>query len=433
MATSNAIESLRAMEVDAMRARLEASLAEIRASAGAAAAEKAFMIEEKALADRLASLGGVDDPSETYVAAFYPGSSPAASAAVVTLDIAEERAGIDLQQQRMPVGRISGSVSAVDGVLPSITQIQLIEVNQVVQTSARTVRATADGRFAFQPVPPGSYLLVASATVRSGSPVPVPAGPALPAAELEKVLQARLANLAVSHYWGLAEISTSGLPIGDVAITLQRGMTISGTVAVDAPGPVDIGRLSLTAIRASTGAGPDLPSPSIAPATVDAQGRFTIRGVPPGSYRIVPSAGIAGLTAKASIFEGRDSLDFPLVVKPGEDVAGGVVTMTSRSTELTGRLQESSGAPASDYTIVVFAADSRFWTPGSRRIQATRPANDGRFAVRSLPPGDYRIVAVTDVENGEWFDPAFLRPLMGASMAITLAEGQRKTQDLQIR
>jgi hypothetical protein len=71
--------------------------------------------------------------------------------------------------------------------------------------------------------------------------------------------------------------------------------------------------------------------------------------------------------------------------------------------------------------------------PGARRIQATRPATDGRFSFRSLPAGDYRLVAVTDIETGQWFDPAFLRPLLGASIGITLAEGEQKIQDIRIK
>jgi uncharacterized protein (DUF2141 family) len=110
-----------------------------------------------------------------------------------------------------------------------------------------------------------------------------------------------------------------------------------------------------------------------------------------------------------------------------------VVTFTARAGEVSGRLQESTGAATSDFTIVIFPSEQRFWMPGARRIQATRPSTDGRFSFRSLPAGDYRLVAVTDIETGQWFDPAFLRPLLGASIGLTLAEGEQKVQDLRIK
>ena len=56
---------------------------------------------------------------------------------------------------------------------------------------------------------------------------------------------------------------------------------------------------------------------------VDADGRFVIRGVIPGPYRVVPSVGVPpGFLIESAMFGGRDVLDFPLEVKPGEDVGG---------------------------------------------------------------------------------------------------------------
>jgi hypothetical protein len=90
------------------------------------------------------------------------------------------------------------------------------------------------------------------------------------------------------------------------------------------------------------------------------------------------------------------------------------------------------GQPATGVTVILFASDERFWTPGSRRIQAIRPASDGQYATRTLPPGDYRLVVVTDVEPGRWFDPAFLRTLGGFS-TISLTPGAKMVQDFRIK
>ena len=120
-------------------------------------------------------------------------------------------------------------------------------------------------------------------------------------------------------------------------------------------------------------------------------------------------------------------------MKPNESVSGIVVTMTTRTTDLRGTLQGQAGQPAADYTVIVFSSDNRYWIPNSRRIQATRPSTEGRFAFRDLPSGDYRIAAVSDVEPGAWFAPDFLRQLVGASTLVTLGEGERKTQDVRIR
>ena len=61
-----------------------------------------------------------------------------------------------------------------------------------------------------------------------------------------------------------------------------------------------------------------------------------------------------------------------------------------------------------------------------------RPGTDGSFSFANLPAGEYRLAAVTDVETNEWFEPAFLDRLVSTSIALTLADGERKRQDVKI-
>ena len=54
------------------------------------------------------------------------------------------------------------------------------------------------------------------------------------------------------------------------------------------------------------------------------------------------------------------------------------------------------------------------------------------FAVNGLPPGEYYLVAVTDVEPSQLADPAFLESLSTGGLRITLSEGEKKVQDLKL-
>jgi hypothetical protein len=210
----------------------------------------------------------------------------------------------------------------------------------------------------------------------------------------------------------------------------------------------------------------------VPPAQVDAMGNFKITGVAPGRYVLQGSApsggnaggrgdvvgfagvggGVAGGVAggggggrggqgggqggqwslKSAMAQGRDALDFPVEIRPNEHVTGAILTFTDRTQEISGTIQDASGRPTSDFTIVVFPADNRYWTPQSRRIQSARPDTAGKFTLRNLPPGDYRVTAVVDVEPGEWFDPNFLQQIVGFSTPILLAPGERKVQDLRV-
>jgi hypothetical protein len=162
---------------------------------------------------------------------------------------------------------------------------------------------------------------------------------------------------------------------------------------------------------------------------------FRLVGVPAGRYRIDYSAGRtldAWQLASASIGD-REFLDAPLEIRTGEVTSDLVLRFTNRPSELTGRLQTAGGQPAPAFSIIVFSADRASWTPSSRRVRHLRPASDGVFSVRGLPAGEYFIAALTDVEPGEWYDPAFLAQLVGGAAKVVIRNGERTTQDLMIK
>ena len=49
-----------------------------------------------------------------------------------------------------------------------------------------------------------------------------------------------------------------------------------------------------------------------------------------------------------------------------------------------------------------------------------------------MPAGDYFVTAVSDLEPGEWFDPAVLEQLSRSALTITLTEGEKTSQDLRL-
>ena len=130
---------------------------------------------------------------------------------------------------------------------------------------------------------------------------------------------------------------------------------------------------------------------------------------------------------------GRDAFDAPLVVGANSSVDW-TVTYTDTPAVLTGVLVDRGGRAATDYYILIFPTDRRYWTPGAglRHIRTARPGTDGAFSAKGLPPGEYFVGALTDLESGEWNDPAFLEQLVGSSAKVTLREGETTRQDLRI-
>jgi uncharacterized protein (DUF2141 family) len=394
----------------------------------------------------------------TYAPVFYPGSTSPSNASRVEIVAGQERFGVDFQLQLTETSQVDGVVMSPADAQPNGTQITLVPKDSLpgLPGNTQSTRAGQNGQFTFRNVIPGQYSVVARGQVRP----PVVAG-----AETEVVAGGRggrgggrgPGGTPSEVLWALADLTVDGRDLTGVSLQLQRGMTISGRIAFDGQGapPTDLtrARVNLVTVGAQ-----DVDFGGIPPAMVDANGRFTMTGVPPGRYSLrgtIPGAlggggggGRAGGGAQpagatqagptvswqlaSSMAAGRDSLDFPLVIGPGTNVTDAIITFADKSTELTGTLQDAAGTATSDYSIIVFPSDQQYWQPQSRRIQSVRPGTDGRFTLRNLPPGAYSIVAVTDVEPGEWYDPEFLSELAGAAMRVTLGVGEKKTQDIRI-
>jgi protocatechuate 3,4-dioxygenase beta subunit len=345
----------------------------------------------------------------SYAPVFYPGTTDLAGATIFKLGLGEERGGADMRLQLVTVGRLAGTVTRDDGTpatTGNIVLTPLIEPNSMDLFSPTAIGAgtiDAQGRFEFPAVPPGRYQLVANA----------PDG-------------------KDGRLWGALELTVDG---GDraVAMSLAPGGRISGRVTLSGTTlkpPAGLSSIRVTATASSAHLGTAF---ATATATVQPDGTFVLASLAPGLYRLSANSPVPpGWAARSLMIGTSDLLDGQLLVRAGTHIVDAVLTYADRPTELSGMLQTPAGDATADYFIVVFSADRSFWTPASRRQTMARPASSGRYAVSNLPPGDYLVAAVTDVEPGSWFDPAFLEQLLPAAVRVTLAEGERRVLDLKI-
>jgi uncharacterized protein (DUF2141 family) len=354
------------------------------------------------------------EPHQSFAPVFFPGSTDFAGAQRIAVALGEDRAGVDLRLQLVPTARVDGTVTRLDGQPLAVTQVvatRITEANSMDLFSpgaAGAATVDAQGKFAYPALVPGRYVMTARS---SGVP--------------------GMASSATPPMWAMEEVVVGGTD-HSVALVLQSGMRVSGRIAYDGKtllppaGPSGI-RVGLTNMSVGT-------TLAVSSATANADGTFALHGVPPGQYRLTATAppAPAGWALRSAMSKGVDVLDIPLVVASGADIDDVVVTYTDRPTELSGSLQTEAGDPTSDYFIVAFSADRSHWAPFGRRQVMARPSSSGRFVFRNLPPGEYFIAAVIDVEQGDWFDPAFLDRLIPASARVTLAEGERKPFDLKI-
>lgn len=333
---------------------------------------------------------------------YFPGTARLDDAQAVKVAAGEERRGVDIQLEYVPTVSIEGRILDPDGKPSLSVTLSLLPADGGRSQFGRP--SPANGTFSFTGITPGRYFITARATSNN-------------AAGNNSTLYAK------------ADIDVTGTPIRNINLTLKEGVTVSGTVTSESfsgTTPTGTMRVALAPILA-----PGEISLSVPGTTTATNGVFSLAGVTPGRYRISVSSNLPVWAMQSAVAGGREAIDDGFDVGDA-DVSGVQVKMTDQVSQILGVLQDATGRPAPDYYVIVFPADQKFWFQGSRRIKTARPGSDGKYIIPSLPPGEYRIAAVTDVETNEWFEPSFLQQLVGASAAVTLAEGERKQFPLKI-
>jgi hypothetical protein len=228
--------------------------------------------------------------------------------------------------------------------------------------------------------------------------------------------------------WATADVQVNGQDIAGLALTLAPGMNVGGRFTFEGRTPPTDGARMTVSLNAVGGTGASAFGPIALGA---ANPIFTIGGVLPGTYRL--NATFTSWTLKSAMLGTRDVSDATFEVKPGEDISSLVVTFTDSPAEVSGTVTDAAGRPSAAFVLLLFPTDRALWFAGSRRVRPpTGPASDGKFAFTGLPGGEYYLAALTEVSPTEANDPQFLEQVVPGAIKISLAPGEKKTQDVKI-
>jgi hypothetical protein len=218
----------------------------------------------------------------------------------------------------------------------------------------------------------------------------------------------------------------------DLTITLVpvKGASVAGTITFEtagSPTPTSLSAFRVNAVPLD----PAIALPRLQrPAIVNQNASFQLVDLVPGRYVIQASA-MRGWTMKSATLNGRDVSEEPVEIKGGEQIDGLSVIFSDRTSGISGTVADGGKPAAAGLTVIAFPAEDGLRRPQSRRIRAARTTEGGAYTIGDLPPGDYLVVVVDDVEQGEWFDPEFLASIASGAVRTSVEEGAQRQLTLK--
>jgi Carboxypeptidase regulatory-like domain len=344
-------------------------------------------------------------PVEGYAPTYYPGTPNPAEATRITVRAAQETSNISLALIATRLSSISGravtssNAPVVQGMVMMMPADRLAGGMMMGMSNTMT---RADGTFQLLGVAPGTYNL--SLRPR-GMPTP----------------DSEFANM---------RITVGADNLDNVLLVTSRGAIARGIVTTDegTPPPMRPEQLSLFARPTE----PEAMMMAAGDNKVHPDWTFEMTGL---SEARLLGGGIAqepDWSVKAVLHNGIDVTDTPIDFVPGQTVEGFEVVLSRKRTELSGQISGERGAPETDATVVVFSEDPARWGVATRYVRTARPNQDGRYTLRGMPPHDYLVVAVKDLEPGQAQDPEFLDSVRSHAQRVSLGENETRVQDLKI-
>ena len=383
--------------------------------------------------DMLGGAGGGPTGSNNnsgYASTYYPGTPNPAEAQRISLALGQEMSGVEVSMQPVRLAKITGIASGSDGKPMSGAMVMLMpSMRESISFLPGMSRTDKDGNFALTNVAPGEYSL----QVQSMAAIMSAATQAMAMMGGESgSTAAPPPPQPVEREFATAKISVAGEDITGLVVTGTHGARATGRVVFDgAPPPENLTTIRLIATPTDVD---DMPAAAslFGLSSVKENGAFEVDGLVGGrAFRITNMP--KGWFFKQLTREGNDITDKGYDFKPGEAVDGFELVLTTKTQGVTGAVTGTSGEPAKDYTVVIFADDPQKWTGNDTRwVMSARADQQGQFKIADAPPGAYFAIAVEYVPQGEWRDPAWLERASKTATRFTLDEGATRTLSLKL-
>jgi hypothetical protein len=352
----------------------------------------------RVVGDREFSSSEKNSGEKGYAKIYYQSALEAASASSVYVKEGEEISSIDIFMKEVTVYRVRGKVQYLfPHKATGDTQLVVSHRGPTADWRPVTVQmvARADNSFEIPELAPGEYMVRAFFFDQGKS------------------------------FSTQEDVDVVNADVNGLTLVIAPGVDIPGQLLWD-------GKPSPEGERTSIYLAPEESGVSWwggSEAHVEEKSQFTLKEVPQGTFRI----NVNGISKDCYIKEvqfGENVLpDHLLHAKRG--VSGELrITISSKGARLQGIVANDESLPVAGVWVVAVPEESK----RSLRYLYKAVTTDqyGRYDLRGLEPGKYKIFAWDGVARGEWEDPEFLKTNGAKAATVEVSDSDTKSTDLQL-
>jgi len=331
-------------------------------------------------------------PETVFIPTFYPNAPDDAHATPIKVEPGSELRAIDFTMTRLRGVRVLGQV--VDGltgqpVAGARITIRLKTEGWANMASISSVLTDTNGQFEARRVAPGTNSVVVLMT--------------LPGA---RQVSSR------------TDVAVGERDIVDYRVVLQPTPSISGRVIFE-DGGSHAGLLHFASLDSATGYGAPIPP----------DGAFKMPAIPPGIYRPALNFSDATFFIRSARISSRN------VLRDGIDVTSNSadnveIVIAAKAGLIQGTVTDERNVASVGAQLALIPIAERRERPDLFKSAASDQF--GRFTIRGITPGDYKLFAWTDIEPYAFFDPAFVQPYETQGTPIHIDDAGSVTINLKV-
>ena len=333
---------------------------------------------------------------EVYATTYYPNGTDAANASPLVVRAGQDLAGIDITLTPVHTVAVDGKV-ILSSSHDTVAGADVTLVNADGSSSERHASADAKGAFVLKNVAPGEYVLIA---------------------------RVEPANAKSKMLFGFKSIRVEEKNLAGIDLPIGDGVQVSGHIHLDDKTNADLGKITAAlepeGLSSVTALSPEVTSVQVRP-----DGSFTFADVPEGAYALDLSPLPPGTYLKSA--GAVDVMESGVQVAQGQSPAPLDLTISSSAAQLTGVVLNEQ-MPAPDTRVVLLPTGNRRGQP--RFFKRAITDQSGRFTMKGVIPGEYRVLAIESLDRSLMSDPDFLEQFEDRGETVRLQEGG--TQDVRL-